>query len=248
MSAPGPQSEDFAAGAPADEADRSPARSIAASSESDARFASRRSRAAPTTADESREVFDAPDISRALTRIAHEILERNKGAEGLVLLGIPTRGAYLAHRLATKIAQVEGAMVPAGQLDVTMYRDDLRLRPARSLARTEIPPEGVDGKVVVLVDDVLFSGRTVRAALDALNDIGRPRAVQLAVLVDRGHRELPIRADFVGKNLPTALTETVQVRLTEHDGLDGVVIAKAEPTGTERDRRTTERPGEGVAR
>jgi pyrimidine operon attenuation protein/uracil phosphoribosyltransferase len=202
---------------------------------------------APASADESREVFDAPDISRALTRIAHEILERNKGAEGLVLLGIPTRGAYLAYRLATKIAQVEGAMVPAGQLDVTMYRDDLRLRPARSLARTEIPPEGVDGKVVVLVDDVLFSGRTVRAALDALNDIGRPRAVELAVLVDRGHRELPIRADFVGKNLPTALTETVHVRLTEHDGLDGVVIARAAPE-TNRDRRTAAKPGDGAAR
>jgi pyrimidine operon attenuation protein/uracil phosphoribosyltransferase len=248
MSAPIPQSEGFAGGTP-DKYGRSPTRAVAATSDSDARVASRRTdRAAPAASDESREVFDAPDIGRALTRIAHEILERNKGAGGLVLLGIPTRGAYLAHRLATKIAQVEGAMVPAGQLDVTMYRDDLRLRPARSLARTEIPREGVDGKVVVLVDDVLFSGRTVRAALDALNDIGRPRAVQLAVLVDRGHRELPIRADFVGKNLPTALTETVHVRLTEHDGLDGVVIAKAVPADTERDGRTAEKPGEGAAR
>ena len=173
-----------------------------------------------------RAVLEAQDIGRALTRIAHEILERNKGADDLILLGIPTRGAYLAQRLAAKIAQVEGVEVSAGRLDVTMYRDDLRLRPARSLGRTEVPADGVDGKIVVLVDDVLFSGRTVRAALDALNDIGRPRAVQLAVLVDRGHRELPIRADFVGKNLPTALTETVQVRLTEHDGHDRVVIGR----------------------
>jgi pyrimidine operon attenuation protein/uracil phosphoribosyltransferase len=249
MSAPIPQSEGFVGGVPPDSKDgRSPATAAAATSEGGARPTSHRDRAAHSAADESREVFDAPDIGRALTRIAHEILERNKGAEGLVLLGIPTRGAYLAHRLATKIAQVEGAMVPAGQLDVTMYRDDLRLRPARSLARTEIPAEGVDGRLVVLVDDVLFSGRTVRAALDALNDIGRPRAVQLAVLVDRGHRELPIRADFVGKNLPTALTETVHVRLTEHDGLDGVVIARAEPADTGLDRRTAEKPGEGAAR
>jgi pyrimidine operon attenuation protein/uracil phosphoribosyltransferase len=248
MSAPIPQSEGFVGGVPPDKEGQSPARIAAATSESNARLTSRRNSPARAAADESREVFDAPDIGRALTRIAHEILERNKGAEGLVLLGIPTRGAYLAHRLATKIAQVEGAMVPAGQLDVTMYRDDLRLRPARSLARTEIPPEGVDGRVVVLVDDVLFSGRTVRAALDALNDIGRPRAVQLAVLVDRGHRELPIRADFVGKNLPTALAETVHVRLTEHDGLDGVVIANAEPADTGLDRRTAEKPGGGAAR
>ena len=132
----------------------------------------------------------------------------------------------LARRLAARIALVEGADVPVGSLDVTMYRDDLRLRPARSLAHTEIPGDGVDGKVVVLVDDVLFSGRTVRAALDALNDIGRPRAVQLAVLVDRGHRELPIRADYVGKNLPTSLLETVRVLLDEHDGRDAVLIAK----------------------
>lgn len=178
------------------------------------------------SAEDPREVLEAQDIGRALTRVAHEVLERNKGADGLVLLGIPTRGVYLAQRLAAKIAEVEGAIVAAGRLDVTMYRDDLRLRPARSLSRTEIPADGVDGKVVVLVDDVLFSGRTVRAALDALNDIGRPRAVQLAVLVDRGHRELPIRADFVGKNLPTALTETVHVQLVEHDGRDGVIIER----------------------
>jgi pyrimidine operon attenuation protein / uracil phosphoribosyltransferase len=164
-------------------------------------------------------VLEAPDIRRALTRIAHEILERTKGARDVVLLGIPTRGVTLAERLARRIEEVEGHPVPQGSLDVTMYRDDLRLRPARALGRTELPPEGVDDRVVVLIDDVLYSGRTVRAALDALNDLGRPRAVQLAVLVDRGHRELPIRADYVGKNLPTSQRESVKVRLREHDGV-----------------------------
>jgi pyrimidine operon attenuation protein/uracil phosphoribosyltransferase len=181
-----------------------------------------------------RPVLDAADVRRALTRIAHEIVERNKGAAGIVLLGIPTRGVPLAHRLAARIADVEGVAVPAGSLDVTMYRDDLRLRPARSLGPTEIPPEGVDGRVVVLVDDVLFSGRTVRAALDALNDIGRPRAVQVAVLVDRGHRELPIRADYVGKNLPTSLRETVSVLVEELDGRDGVLLGRAQRAGRAR--------------
>ncbi|MBO9521237.1 MAG: bifunctional pyr operon transcriptional regulator/uracil phosphoribosyltransferase PyrR [Nocardioidaceae bacterium] len=172
-----------------------------------------------------RTVLDSRDITRALTRISHEILERNKGAQDIVLLGIPSRGVHLASRIAAKITEVEGAAVPVGSLDVTMYRDDLRLRPARALAPTEIPSEGIDDKVVVLVDDVLYSGRTIRSALDALNDIGRPRAVQLAVLVDRGHRELPIRADFVGKNLPTSLAEKVAVRLAEYDdGEDGVTI------------------------
>jgi pyrimidine operon attenuation protein / uracil phosphoribosyltransferase len=172
-----------------------------------------------------RTVLDPDDITRALTRIAHEILERNKGAEDLVLLGIPSRGVPLARRVATKMAVVEDADVPVGSLDVTMYRDDLRMRPARTLLPTEIPPGGIDGRTVVLVDDVLFSGRTIRAALDALNDIGRPRAVRLAVLVDRGHRELPIRADFVGKNLPTSLVESVAVRLAEVDGVDAVTIS-----------------------
>jgi len=172
---------------------------------------------------EGRRVLDAADISRALTRIAHEILERNKGAADLVFLGIPTRGVALARRLAERTAAIEGHDVSVGSLDVTMYRDDLRLRPARPLAHTEIPV-GVDGRVVVLVDDVLFSGRTVRAALTALDDVGRPRAVRLAVLVDRGHRELPIRADHVGKNLPTAMTESVKVLLTEVDGMDAVVL------------------------
>jgi pyrimidine operon attenuation protein/uracil phosphoribosyltransferase len=171
-----------------------------------------------------RTVLDARDVARALTRISHEILERNRGAGDLVLLGIPTRGVHLARRIAAKISEVEGIEVPVGSLDVTMYRDDLRMRPARALLPTEIPPGGIDDKVVVLVDDVLYSGRTIRAALDAMNDIGRPRAVRLAVLVDRGHRDLPIRADFVGKNLPTSHTETVSVRLAEHDGEDSVTI------------------------
>jgi len=169
----------------------------------------------------SRVVLDANDINRALTRVAHEILERNKGTADVILLGIPSRGTPLAHRIAAVMSRVEGVDVPAGSLDITMYRDDLRMRPARAVGATEIPARGVDGAIVVLVDDVLFSGRTIRAALDALNDVGRPRAVQLAVLVDRGHRELPIRADFVGKNLPTSLAERVQVSLSEYDGADG---------------------------
>src|SRR6478752_2758433 len=171
-----------------------------------------------------RRVLEAPDIGRALTRIAHEVLERAKGADDLVLLGIPSRGVPLAHRLAARIAAVEGTDVPVGSLDVTMYRDDLRLHPARALERTDLPPEGVEGRTVVLVDDVLYSGRTVRAALDALGDLGRPARVQLAVLVDRGHRELPIRADYVGKNLPTARGERIQVQLVEVDELDAVLL------------------------
>ncbi|GLZ03538.1 bifunctional protein PyrR [Actinomadura sp. NBRC 104412] len=176
-------------------------------------------------------VLEGPDIRRALTRIAHEILERTKGGGDVVLLGIQTRGVTLARRLAAKLEEVEGRRVPWGSLDVTMYRDDLRLKPARALGRTEMPPEGVDDRIVVLVDDVLFSGRTVRAALDALNDLGRPRAVQLAVLVDRGHRELPIRADYVGKNLPTSKRETVKVLLTENDDRDAVTLGPAHSGG-----------------
>ena len=171
-----------------------------------------------------RRVLEAPDIGRALTRIAHEVLERAKGADDLVLLGITSRGVPLAHLLAARISAVEGTDVPVGSLDVTMYRDDLRLHPARALERTDLPPEGVEGRTVVLVDDVLYSGRTVRAALDALGDLGRPARVQLAVLVDRGHRELPIRADYVGKNLPTSLAERVHVLLEETDGEDSVTI------------------------
>jgi pyrimidine operon attenuation protein/uracil phosphoribosyltransferase len=186
-----------------------------------------------------RTVLDARDISRALTRIAHEILERNKGADDLVLLGIPTRGVPLAQRIAARIASVEGIEIPVGSLDVTMYRDDLRLRPARALLPTDIPPGGIDGRTVVLVDDVLFSGRTIRAALDAMNDLGRPRTVRLAVLVDRGHRELPIRADFVGKNLPTSLVEKVSVRLSEFDSSDAVSISGAPVTDGATDGATS---------
>jgi len=177
-----------------------------------------------------REVLDASDISRALTRIAHEILERNRGADPVVLLGIPRRGVPLAQRVSARIQAVEGQSVPTGSLDVTMYRDDIGLKPPRGLEHTDIPADGIDGKVVVLVDDVLFSGRTIRAALDALNDIGRPRAVQLAVLVDRGHRELPVRPDYVGKNIPTSQREAVHVLLTETDGQDLVLISD-EPRG-----------------
>ena len=166
------------------------------------------------------------DIARALTRISHEILERNGGSQNLTLLGIPTRGAHLAHRIATIIEGIESKSVPVGTLDITLHRDDLRLRPPRALMPTVIPPSGIEGRDVVLVDDVFFSGRTIRAALDALGEIGRPRTVQLAVLIDRGHRELPIRADYVGKNLPTSLDQSVKVHLTEIDGIDEVQIGK----------------------
>jgi len=176
-------------------------------------------------ATEVRTVLDARDIGRALTRISHEILERNKGAHDLVLLGIHTRGVPLAHRIAERIGSVEGTPVRTGSLDVTMYRDDLRHQPTRRAHKTDLPTDGIDGKVVVLVDDVLFSGRTIRAALDALADLGRPAAVRLAVLVDRGHRELPIRADHVGKNLPSARAERVSVGLADIDGTDEVTIS-----------------------
>ncbi|MDE0573054.1 bifunctional pyr operon transcriptional regulator/uracil phosphoribosyltransferase PyrR [Demequina sp. B12] len=173
-------------------------------------------------------ILGAPDISRALTRIAHEILERNEGHESLVLLGIPTRGVPLAHRLAERIAQVEPAFdakARTGSIDITMYRDDLRSQPTRSIGSTMLPEFGIDDATVVLVDDVFHTGRTIRAALDAIKDEGRPRAVQLAVLVDRGHRELPIRADFVGKNIPTSRSERVDVRLAETDGDDAVILS-----------------------
>jgi pyrimidine operon attenuation protein / uracil phosphoribosyltransferase len=175
-----------------------------------------------------RPVLDADDVARALTRIAHEIVERNKGVADVVLLGIPTRGVPLARRIGDRLAAVEGSDVAVGSLDITMYRDDLRLRGVRALEPTHVPEGGIDGKVVVLVDDVLFSGRTVRAALDALNDLGRPRAVQLAVLADRGHRELPIRADYVGKNIPTSLREAVSVLVAELDGRDAVLLGPAD--------------------
>jgi pyrimidine operon attenuation protein / uracil phosphoribosyltransferase len=170
-------------------------------------------------------VLDAADIGRILDRMAHQILEKTAGGSDLVLLGIPTRGTFLADRLADRIQRFAELPVALGALDITLYRDDLRTRGDRPLGRTLEPAGGIDGKLVVLVDDVLFSGRTVRAALDALTDLGRPQAVQLAVLIDRGHRELPIRADYVGKNLPTARTEQVRVQLTEFDGADTVSIA-----------------------
>jgi pyrimidine operon attenuation protein/uracil phosphoribosyltransferase len=171
-------------------------------------------------------LMDDGEIRRAVTRIAHEILERNHGAGGLVLVGIADRGDSLAERLAGEIARIEGTGVPVGALDITFYRDDIGLRAeAPEVHETRIP-FGIEGRTVVLVDDVLFTGRTVRAAMDALVDFGRPEAIQLAVLVDRGHRELPIRADFVGKNLPTRQDEDVRVHLREVDGEDAVVLAK----------------------
>jgi pyrimidine operon attenuation protein/uracil phosphoribosyltransferase len=160
--------------------------------------------------------------------MAHELLEKTGGGADVVLLGIPTRGTTLARRLAARMHAFEGVEVPTGSLDVTLYRDDLRLKRPRALEATDVPPGGVDGRLVVLVDDVLFSGRTVRAALDALADLGRPRAVQLAVLVDRGHRELPIRADYVGKNIPTSRSQAVHVLLVEDDGADAVLLGPAD--------------------
>ena len=171
-----------------------------------------------------RSVLQQADITRALTRISHEILESNRGSSGLVLLGIPTRGVILAQRIGAILDSIEPGAGTVGALDVTMYRDDLSRNPTRAPAPTDIPAGGIDGKTVVLVDDVLYSGRTIRAAFDALADLGRARAVRLAVLVDRGHREFPIRADFVGKNLPRSALERINVRLSEIDGDDAVTI------------------------
>jgi len=176
-----------------------------------------------------RELMSAADVSRTIARIAHQIIEKTAldapDAPNVVLLGIPTRGVTLASRLARNIADFSGTEVACGALDITLYRDDLMSKPPRALAATAIPEGGIDDALVVLVDDVLYSGRSVRAALDALRDLGRPRAVQLAVLVDRGHRELPIRADYAGKNVPTSRADNVKVRLTEDDGHEGVRIA-----------------------
>lgn len=169
-------------------------------------------------------VLNGAEIARALRRISHEILERNHGSTDLLLIGIPTRGVALAQHISAAIETIENSTVECGTLDITMYRDDLRLRPPRNLYPTLIPASGIDGKNVVLVDDVLFSGRTIRAALDALNELGRPKTVQLAVLIDRGHRELPIRADYVGKNIPTSKVESVKVHLQSIDGIDEVRI------------------------
>jgi len=171
-----------------------------------------------------RSVLQQADITRALTRISHEILESNRGSNDLVLLGIPTRGVILATRIAEILNGIEPGCAVAGSLDVTMYRDDLSRNPTRTPSPTQIPDGGIAGKTVVLVDDVLYSGRTIRSALDAINDIGRPRVVRLAALVDRGHRELPIRADFVGKNLPSSSEERINVHLVEIDGTDEVTI------------------------
>jgi pyrimidine operon attenuation protein / uracil phosphoribosyltransferase len=174
-------------------------------------------------------VMDAADVGRALTRVAHEVVERNKGTGGLVVVGIHTRGVPLARRLAAKLGEIEGGKVPTGALDVAMYRDDIGLRPPGATRDTDLPFD-LAGTVVVLVDDVLYTGRTIRAALDALTDFGRPRAIQLAVLVDRGHRELPLRADYVGKNLPTAPGAVVKVLLEETDGRDGVLVTEGDAT------------------
>lgn len=204
-----------------------------------------------------KEILGPPDIARSLFRIAHEILERNHGTQDIVVLGIPSGGAPLAHRLVEALAVAAGegtqwseqagqaqadAKVPVGTLDITMYRDDLGRHPIRVPRPTEIPQGGIDGKVVILVDDVLYSGRTIRAALDALGAVGRPRAVQLATLVDRGHRELPIRADYVGKNLPTSRTEKVVVSLTELGAsTDAVTIVPADvPTERSSERSNQE--------
>ncbi|MEY5144650.1 MAG: bifunctional pyr operon transcriptional regulator/uracil phosphoribosyltransferase PyrR [Actinomycetota bacterium] len=182
-----------------------------------------------TTRGSARSVLDEADIRRAVTRISHEIIERTKGAHDVVILGIPRRGTDLAARIAESVATIAGLpQIACGVLDVSAYRDDSRLRQAHPTQSTSIPVGGIEAKTVVLVDDVFFSGRTTRAALTALDDIGRPAAVQLAVLIDRGHRELPIRADYVGKNIPTAMHEEVVVRTLETDGVDEVLIADVE--------------------
>jgi pyrimidine operon attenuation protein/uracil phosphoribosyltransferase len=175
--------------------------------------------------------LSSEDISRAITRISHEILEKNSDSTSITILGIPTRGADLAYRIAQSILDISSKVIPVGALDITLHRDDLRIRPPRPLMDTVIPSAGVEGRTVILVDDVLFSGRTIRSALDALGEIGRPARVQLAVLVDRGHRELPIRADYVGKNLPTSLSQSVKVSLIERDGFDEVSIDEASALG-----------------
>jgi pyrimidine operon attenuation protein/uracil phosphoribosyltransferase len=176
---------------------------------------------------EKAQVLDDAALDRALTRIAHEILERNGGAKDLAFVGLRTRGVTLAQRLQVKIAAIDGAQLPVGTLDITLYRDDLDMRGAPVIRGTDIP-FSIKNKTVVLVDDVLYTGRTIRAALDALIDLGRPQSIQLAILIDRGHRELPIRPDYIGKNLPTSHRESVAVRLKEHDGEDRVVIEEPE--------------------
>ena len=175
-------------------------------------------------------IMTAEEVRRALSRIAHEVLERHQGADDLVLVGVHTRGVPLAHRLAQRIREFEGAEVPVGALEIALYRDDVFLRGSVPSHVTDLPG-GIQGRKVVLVDDVLYTGRTIRAAMDALLDFGRPSLIQLAVLIDRGHRELPIRGDYVGKNVPTSTTEAVQVRLTETDGEDEVLLLRSQETG-----------------
>ncbi|NDK90986.1 bifunctional pyr operon transcriptional regulator/uracil phosphoribosyltransferase PyrR [Gordonia desulfuricans] len=185
----------------------------------------------PTTGSQPnrRVLLDAGDVARTIARVAHQVIEKNAldapDAPRVIIIGIPTRGTTLADRLAAKVSEFAGRDIPVGYLDITLYRDDLRAKPHRPLERTVVPAGGVDHAIVVLADDVLYSGRTVRAALDALRDLGRPAAVQLAVLIDRGHRELPLRADYVGKNIPTSRDESVSVHLVEHDGVDEVVLS-----------------------
>ena len=170
--------------------------------------------------------MNSADISRALTRISHEILERNSGSDNLVILGIPTGGAHLANRISKSLSEIEGKVIATGTLDITLHRDDLRTRPPRPLMPTNIPNDGIEGKDVVLVDDVLFSGRTIRAALDALGEIGRPRTVQLAVLVDRGHRELPIEARYVGRMVQTSSREIIEGKINEIDSMEKVLLVE----------------------
>ncbi|MUO34574.1 bifunctional pyr operon transcriptional regulator/uracil phosphoribosyltransferase PyrR [Enterococcus gallinarum] len=172
-----------------------------------------------------KEVVDAVTMKRALTRITYEIIERNRGIDDLVLVGIKTRGIYIAQRIAERLKQLEGVEVPVGELDITLYRDDKKSDEDPEIHSSDIPT-AIDNKEVILIDDVLFTGRTIRAALDAIMDFGRPRRISLAVLVDRGHRELPIRADFVGKNIPTALSEQIIVEMEESDGSDRIMINK----------------------
>ncbi|NMN93580.1 bifunctional pyr operon transcriptional regulator/uracil phosphoribosyltransferase PyrR [Antrihabitans stalactiti] len=198
-------------------------------------------RHSPEWAASARELLSSADVARTIARIAHQIIEKTAldaddvAAPRVVLIGIPTRGTTLAHRLADKIEEFAGIRPAVGSLDITLYRDDLRTKPHRPLERTSVPDGGIEDALVVLVDDVLFSGRTVRSALDALRDLGRARSVQLAVLVDRGHRELPLRADYVGKNVPTSRAEDVSVLLVEHDGRDAVLLhaAAAKSSGVE---------------
>lgn len=189
---------------------------------------------APVKRMQERQIMNQEDVRRAMTRVAHEILERNRGAEDLVIVGIHTRGVHLAHRIAANLAEFEGVNVPVASLDVSLYRDDLRVRGQSKVQPTDIPM-GIQGKRVVLVDDVLYTGRTVRAAMDALVDFGRPQQIQLAILLDRGHRELPIRADYVGQNLPTSIEERVMVRLLETDGADEVALIFDDKIGAKRD-------------